>query len=93
MLSERIIKRENGRNLQLKHHMIRESFKLAYNALLTKENPFTVLKRHQKLINSLNLNLKKPHHTIVAINHFINTKDKVSAVVNITQYANNRNII
>lgn len=92
MVKDYIARKESGRNLALKHELIRENFKLSYYAIMTKENPVSILKKHKTFINILELNLKKSHPNIIALQNYINTKNKSYAFANLTQYANNRSI-
>ena len=92
LVAESIKKRETGRFNQQKSLMIREHFSDMYSLLNTKENPFKILNKHQKFINSLQINNPSKHHTLIALKHFCNTKDKNHAMVNLTQYANNRRL-
>lgn len=93
MIKDCIARREDGRELSFKHQLIRENFLLSYNDLVSKKvNALSVIKRHKKFINLLELNLKKTHPNILALQHYLNTKDKSHALANLTQYANNRSI-
>ena len=92
IVSERILNRESGRNTQIKLQMIRYNFIDIYNRLQTKECPKKLLLQHNKFVNSLQVNLSKKHPTVLALQHYCNTKDKVHAMANLTQYLNNRNM-
>lgn len=93
MIKDYIARKEHGRELSFKHQLIRENFLSSYNDLVSKKvNALSVIKRHKKFINLLELNLKKPHPNLLALQHYINTKDKTHALANLTQYVNNRSM-
>ena len=92
IVSDKIKKRETGRYNQEKLQIIRYNFIDIYNRLQTKECPKKLLIQHTKFVNSLQLNLGKKHTSIIALQHFCNTKDKSHAMTNLTQYLNNRNM-
>ena len=62
MIKDFIVRKEQRRKLSFKHQLIRENFLSSYNDLTSKKvNQLSVLKRHRKFINELELNLKKTH--------------------------------